>query len=131
MRNTDISILTDTFKKTAPNLGVSMNITAQPYQSSNVPAIEREIERAIEKGANICCIVIPTSMKTQYKNLKSSCILQQEIVTQVVVDSTLRKKGPQSIATKVLLQIIAKRGNILWVPKISIETEFAAMLVGF
>lgn len=77
MRNTDISILTDTFKKTAPNLGVNMNIVTQVYQSSNVPSIEREVERAIEKGANICCIVIPNSMKTQYKNIKSSSILHQ------------------------------------------------------
>lgn len=38
-------------------------------------------------------------------------------MTQCVVDNTLRKKNLQSIATKLLLQMIAKRGNILWVPK--------------
>lgn len=54
-------------------------------------------------------------MKNDYKKLKSSSI-KDEIVTQVVTEATLRKKNLQSIATKVLLQIIAKRGNILWVP---------------
>lgn len=49
----------------------------------------------------------------------------------MVTEGTLRKKGLQSIATKVLLQIIAKRGNILWVPRISIDLQFSAMLVGF
>lgn len=53
-----------------------------------------------------------------------------QIVTQVVTEMTLRKKGIQSIATKILLQIIAKRGNTLWVP----ETTFKfsnTMLLGF
>lgn len=39
------------------------------------------------------------------------------MVCQVACESTLRKKNAQSIATKILLQIIAKRGNTLWVPK--------------
>lgn len=55
-------------------------------------------------------------MKTDYKKLKSST-MSGELVTQVITDATMRKKNLQSIATKVLLQIIAKRGNILWVPE--------------
>jgi len=39
------------------------------------------------------------------------------MICQIVTEGTLRKKNLQSIATKVLLQIIAKRGNTLWVPK--------------
>lgn len=57
-------------------------------------------------------------MKTKYKDIKNYAV-KEEIVTQVVVEQTLRKKGVQSIATKILLQIIAKRGNILWNPRIS------------
>jgi hypothetical protein len=38
-----------------------------------------------------------------------------------MTDATLRKKNLQSIATKVLLQIIAKRGNTLWVPETTKE----------
>jgi hypothetical protein len=68
-------------------------------------SLESEVQRAIDKGAKICCIVM--------------------------TEGTLRKKGLQSIATKILLQIIAKRGNILWVPRLSIDLEFSAMLVGF
>lgn len=64
---------------------------------------------------NICLIVLPTSMKNDYKKLKASAI-ENGIVTQVITDATMRKKNLQSIATKVLLQIIAKRGNVLWVP---------------
>jgi hypothetical protein len=39
------------------------------------------------------------------------------IVSQCIVDKTLKKNNAQSVATKILLQMIAKRGNILWVPK--------------
>jgi len=51
------------------------------------------------------------------------------LVCQVAVESTLRKKNAQSIATKILLQIIAKRGNTLWVPKSKARID-DTMLVG-
>jgi hypothetical protein len=47
-----------------------------------------------------------------------------------VTESTLKKKNLQSIATKILLQIIAKRGNTLWVPETGQKIE-NAMLLGF
>jgi len=50
------------------------------------------------------------------------------MITQVVSDATLRKKNLQSIATKVLLQIIAKRGNTLWVPKTTCEVKKTMMI---
>jgi aubergine-like protein len=57
------------------------------------------------------------------------------MLTQFVTDDTLRKKNLQIIATKVLLQIIAKRGrNILWVPRTynKIENKLVdCMLLGF
>ena len=56
-------------------------------------------------------------MKSQYKDIKIMT-LKNILVTQVVTENTMRKKNLRSIATKVLLQIIAKRGNILWVPRI-------------
>lgn len=52
------------------------------------------------------------------------------MLTQVMVDTQFSKKGFQSIATKILLQIIAKRGNTLWVPKPLCVIE-SCMLVGF
>ena len=107
-----------------------MTISTAQFVQPNVAAIEKEIERAIDKGSKICCIVLPNHLKNSYKNIKMSS-LQQEIVTQCVTEATLRKKGLQSIATKILLQIIAKRGNILWVPQMSNELEMSVMLVGF
>ena len=67
-------------------------------------------------------VVIPSSLKTSYPKLKQHLLVaknKQEMISQFVVETTLRKKGAQSIHTKLLLQIIAKRGNILWAPKLS------------
>jgi hypothetical protein len=46
------------------------------------------------------------------------------------MENTLRRKNVQSIVTKILIQIAAKRGNILWVPKPTFEIT-NTMLVGF
>ncbi len=75
-------------------------------------------------------IVIPISLKTQYKLIKNKSIVSSEMLTQVMVDSQFNKKGFQSIATKVLLQIIAKRGNTLWVPRPIGEIK-SCMLIGY
>ena len=53
------------------------------------------------------------------------------MLTQFMTEANFKKKGFRSIATKILLQIIAKRGNILWSPLMSYEPNFDAMLVGF
>jgi hypothetical protein len=55
-------------------------------------------------------------MKNDYKKIKHESITNLHLLTQVVTEGTLRKKNLQSIATKILLQIVAKRGNTLWVP---------------
>lgn len=68
-------------------------------------------------------------MRNDYKKLKNYTI-KNGIITQIMTEMTLRKKNLQSIATKVLLQIIAKRGNILWVPKTEKNIK-CAMLIGF
>jgi hypothetical protein len=52
------------------------------------------------------------------------------MVCQVATEGSLRKKNAQSIATKILLQIIAKRGNTLWVPQFSSKIE-DTMIAGF
>jgi argonaute-like protein implicated in RNA metabolism and viral defense len=84
-----------------------------------VGAINSEIKKAVERGNNIVLIVLPAFLKNNYKDVKVFAIREQEIISQVITEYTLRKKNIQSIATKVLLQIIAKRGNILWVPQLT------------
>jgi len=52
------------------------------------------------------------------------------MTTQVLTEAKLKHKNAQSILTKVLLQILAKRGNTLWIstPTCSVSNT---MLVGF
>jgi hypothetical protein len=46
----------------------------------------------------------------------------------MTTEATIRKKNMMSIATKILLQIIAKRGNTLWVPKVPSNLGSAMMM---
>lgn len=121
----------DTFSSTSANLKVDLSF--KKYEINGRPSatsIEKEIENCYANNHNICMIVIPSSLKTQYKQIKIKSIETNQMLTQVMVDTQFGKKGFQSIATKILLQIIAKRGNTLWVPRPLCEIE-GCMLVGF
>ena len=78
------------------------------------------IDSAVRKEKiNVCFVVIPNFLKHNYQDIKKQCLQKSNVISQCAVESTLKKKNLQSIATKILLQMIAKRGNILWVPKLS------------
>lgn len=114
----------NTFKDTSRKLGVkfeAINVKAGQYDHHKaVSQLESAIRKAAEvEGCNICLVVLPKNMKTQYKKLKKTALVDQKIVCQMTTETTLGKKNLRSIATKILLQIIAKRGNTLWVPKVS------------
>lgn len=93
-----------------------------------VSIIDECVYDAAEKeGCNICLILIPNQLKTQYKKIKEKCLLTNKIVCQIATEGTLRKKNFRSIATKILLQMIAKRGNTLWVPESAMKMEKVMM----
>lgn len=82
-----------------------------------------EIENAMRKDKiNIALIVIPSYLKNNYGEIKRECLKNLNIVSQCITDKTLRKPNLQSVATKILLQMIAKRGNILWVPRMRVSS---------
>jgi hypothetical protein len=69
-------------------------------------------------------------MKNDYQSIKYNALMDG-MLTQIVTYSTIELKTIlPSLATKVLLQIIAKRGNILWVPETLREVP-GAMLLAF
>ena len=65
----------------------------------------------------VIMVIIPNQMKPLYKQIKKLSLLEDSpILTQVVLEATFKKKGLDSIITKILLQITAKTGGSLWVP---------------
>ena len=93
------------------------------------PDAKKGIERSLKiEGfdTNILLVVIPNNLKSEYPKLKQYLLSvkdKNEILSQFVVENTLRKKGAQSIHTKILLQMIAKRGNVLWAPSFNGEID--------
>lgn len=70
-------------------------------------------------------------MKGHYKSIKKYCLDSLKVVSQVVVEGTLKKKNARSIHTKILLQTAVKAGNTLWAPRISPHIQGKTMLVSF
>lgn len=119
-RNTDLRDLLRVFTATSEKLGVKMESEVYEVEGSRgAKEMQVQLGKAVEKGANICLVVLPNNLKHEYRKLKVFALGDRETVTQMMTEGTLRKKNLQSIATKVLLQIIAKRGNTLWVPKLN------------
>jgi hypothetical protein len=127
----DLRELIKTFENTFRNLQVEFNYEKYELRDERnaIDDIKNELRKSVKNGANICLIVIPTNMKTQYKRIKEASLVENQLVCQVALEASLRKKNAQSIATKILLQIIAKRGNTLWVPKGKAKYE-EIMLIG-
>lgn len=108
----------------------NVKLNAGEYDSRRgLDSIEAQLRKAAEReGCNICLIVLPNHMKTQYKRVKNLALNKYKMVCQITTEGTLRKKNLQSIATKILLQIIAKRGNTLWVPRMPKDMPSTMMM---
>jgi len=87
-------------------------------EKNYISGIDQALRHKI--NPNILLIVLPNNLKTAYPKLKQYTLIgdqNSQVLTQFVTDGTLRRKsGVQSVHTKLLLQMAAKRGNILWVP---------------
>ena len=122
-KGVDVQPMIGTFTNTARNLKVEFKVDklelAAAYKDKDfIMGIERALKTYQE--CNILMVVIPKNLSTAYPRLKLATYAHDRetpLITQFVTDATLRsKKGAQSVHTKLLLQMIAKRGNILWVP---------------
>lgn len=134
-RSSDVNEMIRLFEDTSRRLKIdfkAVKISAGDYDPRRaISAIDDCVYKAAEKeDCNICLVLIPNQLKSQYKKIKEKCLLTNKIVCQIATEGTLRKKNFKSIATKVLLQMIAKRGNTLWVPEAAMKLE-KVMLAAF
>lgn len=130
--------LIGTIEKTAGNLGLTLKLAQIEMndvrgEKNIISGIDQALRH--KNSPNILLIVLPNSLKNCYPRLKQYTLSgdpDAKILTQFVTDGTLRRKnGAQSVHTKLLLQMAAKRGNILWVPSYEedIYAKFAGMML--
>jgi hypothetical protein len=82
------------------------------------------------KTSNLCWFIIPPTFKQHYKTLKRMCLKEGvEMNSQATLTTNLLKKNSASIFTKVLLQMAAKTGNKLWLPRVSQKVGSAGVLL--
>jgi len=123
-KNADIGPMITTLETTSRKLKVDIMIKKQETPMFKDRDAISGMEKALKayENTNILMVVLPGNLKTAYPKLKQELLTiksGKEMISQFVVENTLRKKGVQSIHTKLLLQMAAKRGNILWVPSYS------------
>jgi len=58
------------------------------------------------------------------------CEVQGGIVSQVVLQGTLEKRGFPTICSKLLNQIACKLGSTLWIPEVPKNIPKKTMLIG-
>jgi aubergine-like protein len=96
----------------------------------SINEIEFVLSKKIKNKFEIVILVLPFQIKSAYKKIKQLCYLELGILSQIVLTSTLEKKGYKSICSKLVQQIIVKVGSKLWVPELSKKLPQNLMLVG-
>lgn len=133
--NFDFTPIKKLFDNTSKNLGLNTDIKAVDVGNfSNSQALDilsKELKYLnAKKIYNIFLVVLPNPAKSIYKHLKKLCYCDLNVLLQVVNDVILKKKEFQSVATKVLLQMAAKLGNVLWFPKNYAIENNKIMIIG-
>lgn len=62
-------------------------------------------------------LILPNVLKAYYRKLKRMCLIEYKVLSQFVCENALVHRHNVTIFGKILLQMLAKRRNILWVPK--------------
>lgn len=84
-KGAQLDFMLNTFDSTSKNLGVSLSFKVYEIPGRlSVVGIEKELYSCNQNNHNICLIVIPPNMKTQYKQIKMKSIEAGEMLTQVM-----------------------------------------------
>lgn len=98
---------------------------------SDIEDLLRDDKEEIKSNFNLVFLILPSSLKTQYKKIKRYALTSpSRVITQIALEATLGKKGFNSIATKLLLQVATKTGNVPWVPDPPKSITSRMMIVG-
>ena len=92
--------------------------------------IMKEKDSNNKSPPNMFWFILPNNFKAQYSNIKKIVLRTGiEKCSQACLISTLQKKGVASVLTKILLQMAAKVGNKLWVPRIPVKLSNSGVMV--
>lgn len=91
----------------------------------------KEIKKNVDKKTQlVVAFILPKDKKGVYREVKQMCCEELGIPSQVIIRSTLRKKDPMAVCSKICLQINAKLGHPVWLVSKPKEIGNDVMLVG-
>lgn len=134
---TDFVSIDKSLKKLATESAINITIHSKSFGQFNNNRSLDDVKDFIHqkssqsKENSVVMVIIPNQMKPFYKQIKKMSLLESSpIITQIVLEATFKKKGLDSILTKILLQVTAKTGNSLWVPYTKHRLNRKVMIVG-
>ena len=92
--------------------------------------IEYVLLNKIKDDCNMVVIVLPSRLKSHYRQIKKICYCQKRFLSQCVLQETLQKRGVGVICPKLLAQVAAKAGSQLWATKPPEGLPAGTMVVG-
>lgn len=101
-----------------------MSTKALIHLENKITEVSNHIDKTTGKRKfNMLLIVVPSGLQMHYKKIKRVCLVKNKIQSQLILESSFENsKTNVMIFGKILLQMLAKLGNILWMPKqISLE----------
>ena len=121
---------------TAKNIDLKLEFkvanVGQYFASEAFEILAKELQHQHQKNYhNIYFIILPPEARGVYPKLKNLCFCELGVSLQIALETFLQKREFATIATKLLLQMAAKVGNVLWVPRSEILVKNDVMVIGF
>ncbi|XP_022189829.2 piwi-like protein Ago3 [Nilaparvata lugens] len=105
----------DAMRKVAPRAGMMVNSPQIQNLDNDKPQSYVSALRAIiQSGLQIVVIFFPTRREDRYAAVKSICLVENPIPSQVIIATKLRGPKTMAITQKIALQMNCKLGGTLW-----------------
>lgn len=88
----------------------------------------KTIRECAAKRPNLFLVILPTNRADRYSAVKTLCVVELGIPSQIVIKRILAHKNVGSVATKIAVQMSTKLGGIPWLIKLPVK---GLMTVGF
>eukprot|EP00026_Physarum_polycephalum_P002732 Phypoly_transcript_02740.p1 GENE.Phypoly_transcript_02740~~Phypoly_transcript_02740.p1 ORF type:complete len:802 (+),score=91.40 Phypoly_transcript_02740:51-2456(+) len=84
---------------------------------------------ALKKPIQFVLCVLPSRAEDRYNKIKSVYCTATPVVSQCILQQTLRPKNMHSVSTKLVFQIVAKLGGAPWILKDSGLSDFKRVMI--
>jgi len=115
--------LGDTLTRVGKTLGIRFERPVFRYlQNDTYASFINEIKEIYQPDISLVVCVLPTKDRTRYAKIKQYLTIVSPSPSQCVVAETLkRQKSLMSVSTRIIQQVIAKMGGVIWTVELGLS----------